>query len=215
MPVSEKSGTEEKSVEVKSAPQANVDNTGKPETAISPAPVPTAVPSAEKKDEKKDGFVLGGHIFMALQNWSRVGATDDSKIGYGLGGTVGLGYRFDDSRFLVGPQFWYNKWEQNYSKKSQSITSSVYVAMKDVGFALLADFDDVFLEIGGGSSGISSAMTVNGQEIAYAYSGDSYTYTAVNLGLKMNPFVLGIGLKNYSGYAKYANHFNFMLGLGF
>lgn len=173
-------------------------------------------PAAEKKDDSKtDGLAFGGHGVLAFQNWSRVGMKSDSKIGYGMGGSLGIGYHFGDTKFLVGPQLWYNKWQQNYSTKSQSATSSVYVAMSDAGLAFMADFDDVFIEIGGGSAGIKSAMTVNGKEIAYAYDGESFSYTALNLGVKMKPFLVGIGLKNYSGLAKYANHINFMFGLGF
>lgn len=190
-----------------------------PVAQVQAAPVvpaaPAVVAQTKEKPEVKEGFAFGGQLFLALQNWSRVGDKSDSKMGMGIGGSLGIGYQFDDMKFLIGPQFWYNSWEADYSQKSQSATDSVYVKMSDVGMALMTYFDEFFLEIGAGKSTISSAMVVNGQEIAYSYDGDQFNYTSVSLGMKYELFMFGIGMKNYDGLAKYADHFNFMIGLGF
>jgi hypothetical protein len=187
------------------------------EALATPAQPPAKAPQDEKKEEpkKKDGLAFGGNLLLAIENWSHVGADSDSKIGFGLGGTIGIGYQFGDMKILVGPDLWYNRWTQNYSNKSQSATSSVYVALSDAGVALTTYFDDFFLALGTGSANISSGMTVNGKEIAYAYDGTSYNYTTVSLGMKMNAFLLGLTFRNYSDLASNANHVGIMFGLGF
>lgn len=202
--------------EVKPAAPADPPVTQASDPVAPPVPAAPAVAAqAKEKPEVKEGFAFGGQLFLALQNWSRVGDKSDSKMGMGIGGSLGIGYQFDDMKFLIGPQFWYNSWEADYSQKSQSATDSVYVKMSDVGMALMTYFDDFFLEIGAGKSTISSAMVVNGQEIAYSYDGKQFNYTSVSLGMKYELFMFGIGMKNYDGLAKYADHFNFMIGLGF
>jgi len=190
-----------------------------PATKITETPenTKTASPQAATKPaaEKEDGWALGGQVFVALQNWTRVGTSSDPKMGFGIGGTLGVGYQFSDMKFFIGPEIWYNKWSADYSQKSQSITDSVYVAMNDVGLSLVTFFDDFFLEISAGNSTLSSAMIVYGTEIPYNFDATKYTYTSVSLGMKIDFIIFGIGVKNYGGYAKYADHINLMLGLGF
>jgi hypothetical protein len=69
-------------------------------------------------------FAYGGDVYFALQNWSKVGMSNDSKMGYGFGGSYGLGVQVDDMKILIGPHLGYSSWSADYSSKSNSVTCS-------------------------------------------------------------------------------------------
>lgn len=175
---------------------------------ISPEPAPAA-PANESL------LIFGGSVYFALENWSRVGDSGDSKMGFGFGGEFGLGAKIDEMKVLVGPHLSLNRWSADYSQKYQSVTDSVYVEMMDLGLMLMTDFGDMYLNIGAGKSTISSGMIVGGRDIKYGYSGESYSYTHFSIGTNWDRTLLGVGVVNYSGYAKYADRVEFILGYGF
>ncbi|MCM2334682.1 MAG: hypothetical protein NDI82_12140, partial [Anaeromyxobacteraceae bacterium] len=179
-----------------------------------PDPAPAATPAAAPpKAAGGISLAFGGDVYVGFQNWSRVGTSDDAKLGFGLGGALLMGIRIDDMRVLVGPHFGFSRWSADYSNKAQSATDSVYVEMKDTGLLFKAHFEDVFLQLGGGSSTIGSGMMVGGQDIKYPYDGDRYPYRLVGLGAQWDLGVVGINAVSYSGYAKYSNRFEVFFGL--
>ncbi|OFZ21483.1 MAG: hypothetical protein A2X94_08215 [Bdellovibrionales bacterium GWB1_55_8] len=204
--------------EVDSATPEAAASPSVPETAAIPAlaPAPTDTPpSSPVTQETRDGLALGGQIFLSIQNWSKVGMAGDAKLGIGVGGSLGLGFRLGDMKVTVGPALWTNSWSADYSSKAQSATSRVYVTMNDAGISLVSYLDDMFIELGTGNSTIKSGMMVSGEDIPYPYDGTSYSYKCFGIGFKNESFLVGLGIKNYDGYAKAANHANFMIGLGF
>jgi len=160
-------------------------------------------------------FAYGGDAYFALQNWSKVGMADDSKMGFGFGGSIGVGAQVDDMKILIGPHLGYSRWSADYSHKPNSATDSVYVEMADVGLQFTAIFDDIVMAVGKGNSTISSGYIVNGRDIRYNYDGQSYPYSTVSIGFKMDMFLLSIGVVNYQGYAKDASRTDFRLGVMF
>lgn len=160
-------------------------------------------------------LAYGGDAYFALQNWSKVGMADDSKMGFGFGGSIGIGAQVDDMKILIGPHLGFSRWSADYSNKPNSATDSVYVEMADAGLQFTAIFDDIVMAVGKGSSTISSGYIVNGRDIRYNYDGDSYPYSTVSIGFKMDMFLFSIGVVNYEGYARDASRTDFRLGLAF
>ncbi len=160
-------------------------------------------------------FAVGGDAYFALQNWPDVGMPDDTKLGYGFGGSIGVGVQIDEMKFLVGPHIGISEWTADYSHKPNSITDSVYVSMADMGMQVTMEFDDVIISMGSGSSTISSGYKVNGVDYKYAYNDESYPYSTVFLGFKSDIWMLGVGMVNYKGYAKDASRVDFRLGVTF
>lgn len=160
-------------------------------------------------------FAYGGDAYLALQNWSKVGMADDSKMGFGFGGSIGIGAQVDDMKILIGPHLGYSRWSADYSHKPNSATDSVYVEMADTGLQFTAIFDDIVMAVGKGNSTISSGYIVNGRDIRYNYDGKSYPYSTVSIGFKMDMFLFSIGVVNYEGYARDASRTDFRLGMMF
>jgi hypothetical protein len=181
-----------------------------PESPAAPVPAPAAAPRAAAKGIS---LAFGGDLYVGLQNWSKVGASGDTKLGFGLGGALLVGMRIDEMRVLVGPHFAVSRWSADYSHKPQSATDSVYVEMMDTGLLFKASFDDLFIQLGSGSAGIGSGMVVGGQTIKYPYDGDRYTYRMVGLGAQWGLWMVGINAVSYSGYARYCNRAELIFGL--
>ncbi len=183
-------------------------------TTANPPTPPVAAPASPETPEKaKSPVILGGALTIGLQNWSRVGSGDDSKMGFGLGGDFLIGTQIDETtKLLVGPHFSFNQWSADYSNKPNSVTDRVYVNMNDMGLNLWFDFGDMFLILGTGSSQLESAMVVNGVEIPYNFSGTEYGYKSFSLGFRSNSLFFSIGGVQYDGYAKYADRVEFNLG---
>ena len=138
-----------------------------------------------------------------------VGTTSDSAAS-----DPSIGISIDESmKVIVGPRIAYSMWSADYSDKPQSATQSVYVHMQDAGIGVHAEFDDMWLQFGTGTSEITSGMMVGGNDIQYGFSGDQYTYYNVGLGYKSGIFSLGIGFTSYTDYAQYCDHMSFILGL--
>ena len=158
---------------------------------------------------------FGGELHVGLQVWSKVGAESDPKVGFGLGGIVGVGIAFDSTdKFIIGPVYGMSRWSADYSDKPQSATSSVYVEMSEPGAGFMAIFDDVYITVATGKATIGSGMMVSGKDIKYPYDGDQYTFYQVGLGYKMGIFLVGVGFTSYTGYANYCDHLEIRLGMG-
>jgi hypothetical protein len=167
------------------------------------------------QSEAQIKFAMGGKLAIEPQYWSKVGTSDDPKFGIGLGGTLGVGLAIDSSmKVIVGPRIAYSMWSADYSNKDQSATQSVYANMADVGAGVVADFDDMWLQFGTGTSEITSGMMVDGKDIKYPYDGQRYQYYNVGLGFKSGMFHFGIGYTSYTDYAQYCDHVGFVMGIG-
>jgi hypothetical protein len=159
---------------------------------------------------------FGGTLYLAPQYWSKIGVKDDPKFGIGFGALGGIGIAIDQTdKMVFGPHVAVSRWNADYSGKANSATSSVYVEMTELGAGMLAVFDDIYLTAAMGRAVIGSGMTVDGKEIKYEYDGDKYTYYHVGLGYKMDLLMFGLGFVSYSGYARYCNHAEFRVGIGF
>lgn len=159
-------------------------------------------------------LAYGGDAYLALQNWSNVGMSDDSKMGFGFGGSIGLGAQVDDMKILVGPHLGYSRWSADYSNKPNSATDSVYVEMADAGLQFTAIFGDIFMALVKGESTISHAYVINGVDYKYSVDGKSYPYSMVSIGFKMDMFLFSIGSVSYDGLSA-ANRTDFKLGVMF
>ena len=203
--------------ELSGAPAAQAPTTI-PEQPVVPsqAPIPA---STSAPVTSKNGLAFGGNLFLALQHWSNIGSgvgqSGDSKIGVGLGGTFGIGFRLDDIKVTAGPSLWSNTWSASATNTRTNVTSSVYLTMQDAGVALMAFFDDMYFEIGTGNSTVSAGARVGNQETSTTYNKQSFSYKTFSIGAKTGIWLFGLGVKNYDGYARNANHANFMLGIGF
>jgi len=89
------------------------------------------IASAQEVADQGVKFAYGGDAYLALQNWPKVGMADDSKMGFGFGGSIGIGAQVDDMKILIGPHLGYSRWSADYSHKPNSATDSVYVEMAD------------------------------------------------------------------------------------
>ncbi|MBA7503907.1 hypothetical protein ES706_02530 [subsurface metagenome] len=154
---------------------------------------------AEKAPVKQSGvkFALGLDAYIAPQWWSKIGDPDDPKFGLGFGGTLGVGIKIDDWKFIVGPHVGFSRWQANYSNKPYSVTESVHQEMMDVGVEFIVDFGDMFCSCGLGTSEITSGMMVQGTDIKYPYSGDKYAYTNVAVGFKSGALAFSLGYVSY------------------
>lgn len=177
--------------------------------------VATAQDASSSAPDEGVKFAYGGDAYIALQNWPDVGMKDDPKMGFGFGANIGVGAQIDDMKILVGPHLGYSRWSADYSNKPNSATDSVYVEMADAGLQFTAIFDDIVMAVGKGESTISSGYITNGVDIRYGYDGNSYPYSTVSIGLKMDMFLFSIGVVNYQGYAQAASRTDFRLGVMF
>lgn len=160
---------------------------------------------------------FSGNLYFALQNWTNVGDGTDTKIGIGLGGTIGLRLSLDSSMtVVVGPHFAYNAWGADYSEKANSYTESVTLNMQDVGLELALIWDDIGVFIGAGESKMEHFMTLkDGQKVPYyGLDGRSANYTTAGLTFAMPPFLLGIDVHSYADFAKDASRVEFRVGVG-
>lgn len=168
-----------------------------------------------KKSNQESSVLLGGLAYFGLQNWSRVGSTGDSKMGFGFGGDLLAGAKIDETlKVYAGPHIGLNRWSADYSGKAYSATDSVYVNMNDMGVVMLMDFNDTYFHLGAGSSTISSAMVVGGKEIEYNYSGRSYDYKSFGIGIRYESMLLGLSGVQYDGFASAADRVEFNFGWG-
>ena len=203
--------------ELSGAPAAQVPTTTPEQPAVpSQASIPASTPASVAS---KNGLAFGGNLFLALQHWSNIGSgvgqSADSKMGLGLGGTFGLGFRLDDMKVTVGPSLWSNTWSASARNTKTNVISTVYLTMEDAGLSLMTFFDDMYIELGTGNSTVSAGVRVGNQEVSGTYDKQSFSYKTFSIGIKTGIWMFGLGVKNYDGYARGANHANFMLGLGF
>ncbi|HCA79066.1 MAG TPA: hypothetical protein DEP53_04960 [Bacteroidetes bacterium] len=159
---------------------------------------------------------FSGNLYVALENWSKVGDGSDSKIGIGLGGMIGLALNFDSTMtFAAGPHFSYNSWTADYSKKPQSFTESVVLNMQDTGIEFSLVFDDIGLFLGTGKSKMEHYMTLTtGTKVPYyGLDGKTTNYTSVGFTFALSPFFIGAGYTSYADFAKDASRAEVRLGL--
>lgn len=204
--------------ELSSAPAAPAVTAPAPEqpVVLAQAPAPGSTPAPITP---KNGLAFGGNLFLALQNWSNIvpdmGQSGDSKIGFGLGGTFGIGFRLDSMKVVAGPALWSNTWSASATNTKTNVTSNVHLTMTDAGVSLMSFFDDMYLELGTGNSTVSAGARVGNQETSVTYDKQSFSYKTFSIGFKSDAWMFGLGIKNYDGTARIANHANFMVGLGF
>lgn len=181
-------------------------------------PKDEAVISSKDKNWLK--LKLVGNLYIAPENWSKVGMSDDSKIGLGLGGMLGLGLKIDDMIIGVGPHIGINRWEANYSKKAQSATSSVFYELMDTGiegvFVMNFGKSKMAIILGKGKTDISSGYVVGGQTIPYPET-DNKTedYTNVGIAFYLGKIQIAPNYVSYTGVIKDAERLEIRLGFAF
>jgi hypothetical protein len=162
------------------------------------------------------GLGVSGNLYIALQGWSKVGDGSDSKIGFGVGGMIGLELGIDSSMtFAVGPHFSYNAWSADYSNKPQSFTESVTLNMQDTGLELSLIIDDFGVYLGAGKSKMEHFMTLKtGTKVPYyGLDGKTTDYTNAGFTIGLSHIFFGAGYTSYAGFAKDASRFELRLGL--
>ncbi len=160
---------------------------------------------------------FSGNLYVALENWSKVGDGSDSKIGMGVGGMIGLALNFDSTMtFAAGPHFSYNSWTADYSKKPQSFTETVVLNMQDTGieFSLVSDGIGVFLGIGKSKMEHYMTLTSGTKVPYYGLDGKTTDYKSVGFTFALSPFFIGAGYTSYADFAKDASRVELRLGLG-
>ena len=157
------------------------------------------------------------NFYLALEIWPDVGADDDSKLGFGIGGTIGVAFVVNDTRLVVGPHFGYNLWTANYSSKPNSYTQSVTFGMADVGAELEFTMDNLVLYLGKGTSTMAGSMLLDdGTTFRYpGLDGEQFSYNTVGVGYVSKRFTLGMLHTSYPGAAKDASRLEVRLALGF
>ena len=164
-------------------------------------------------------FALGYNLYLSPQLWPEVGAEDDPKFGFGVGGMIGVAWIWGDMKIVAGPHMSYNMWTADYSDKPASATQSVSFGMADVGAELLFHFDESMgLWMGAGTSTMDASMLLDNGD-TYYYPGlhqASFPYKSVGVSFKFaKKFRFGIGVTQYEGAAEDATRAEFRLGLGY
>ncbi len=172
------------------------------------------------KNESSIKLKIVGNLYVAPENWSKVGDGKDSKFGVGLGGMVGLGLRIDDLVFGVGPHMGINRWEANYSQKSQSATSSVYYELVDTGvegdFYMMMGKSKLSIILGKGETEISGGYVVDGKTIMYPDTNKAKeSYNNVGIGFYLGKIQISPTYVSYTGVAKAAERLEIRIGLAF
>lgn len=177
----------------------------------------------EKSNQESNALIklkMVGNLYIAPENWSKVGMSDDSKFGLGLGCMIGLGLKIDDMVVGVGPHIGINRWEADYSKKAQSATSSVFYELTDTGiegvFSMMFGKSKMAIILGKGKTNISSGYVVNGQTIPYPDT-DKKTenYTNVGIAFYLGKFQIAPNYVRYTGVIKDAERLEIRLGFAF
>lgn len=160
---------------------------------------------------------LTGNFYAAFENWPDVGAEDDPKFGFGLGGMFGAAFIVDDMRLAIGPHMGYNIWTADYSQKPSSATQSVTIAMADLGWEMQMAFDDLAIYLGKGTATMEAYMVLdNGDEVAYpGLDGEEFGYQTVGIGFKMRRVTLGIAHTSYDDNAVDASRLEIRFSIGF
>ena len=176
--------------------------------------------SSESKAESTIKLKIVGNLYVAPENWSKVGDGKDSKIGYGLGGMVGIGLKIDDLVVGVGPHMGINRWEADYSTKTNSATSSVYYELVDTGiegvFYMNMGKSKFAIILGTGETEISGGYVVNGQTIMYPDTNKAKeSYKNVGIGFYFGKVQISPTYVTYTGVAKAAERLEIRIGIAF
>lgn len=113
-------------------------------------------------------FSMRGGIFIGLQSWSKLGQGSaygtlepDSKIGFGVNGTIAGGVDLEDGFWVGGgPHLGGNFWTK--SAKVGGYTARSTINVLDYGLDGVFGMDDMFLVLGFGGSGVSVTASVGG-----------------------------------------------------
>jgi hypothetical protein len=176
--------------------------------------------SADQTSSSGIKLKIIGNLYVAPENWSKVGDANDSKFGVGLGGMIGLGLKIDDLVFGVGPHMGINRWEANYSNKSVSATTSVYYELVDTGiegvFYMKMGKSKFAIFLGKGETEISGGYVVNGQTIMYPDTNKAKeSYNNVGIGFYIGKILISPSYVTYTGVAKAAERLEIRIGLAF
>jgi hypothetical protein len=179
------------------------------------APVPETqgafVPGPAPKKQGV-GFGLRGGLFANLEIWDQLQGDPDSKIGFGLNGTLAAGINIDNDMYIgVGPLFGVNFWSQ--SQKIDKIETSTTWNVMDVGGNLVFGFDDMYIMMGAGSATVSLTATA-GSDSKTVEMPESAPYKRVSLGWG-DGIGFGISYVSYSDWAQPLSRFEINVGWSF
>ena len=138
-------------------------------------------------------FSMAGLFLGSLGNWNDL-KTDESKLGFGVGGDLYAGIILDDMYIGVGPHFGYNFW--SFSKSVSGITASATTSVGDFGFGLGAAWEGFYLTLGKGSGNVSVTAEAGGESQTVDMP-EGIGYTRIGFGW-FDGFALGVALMNYS-----------------
>ncbi len=169
---------------------------------------------ATEPELKKEGvsFGLAAGIWANLGLWDQLKGNPDSRLGFGLMGTLLAGIAIDDEMFIgVGPHFGGNFWSQSKQIAGYNTTATINVA--DVGPNFGFAFDGMYAVIGFGSGSVSVTATVGGSsETVKIPNTASYSRIMIGFG---SGFSYGISYVSYSGWAKHLSRGEINLGYTF
>jgi hypothetical protein len=176
--------------------------------------------NTQPKEESSIKLKIVGNLYVALENWSKVGDGKDAKIGYGLGGMVGIGLKIDDLVIGVGPHMGINRWDADYSSKTNSATSSVYYELMDTGiegvFYMNMGKSKCAIIMGAGETEINGGYVVNGQTIMYPNTNKAKeSYKNVGIGFYFGKVQISPTYVTYTGVAKAAERLEIRIGIAF
>lgn len=170
-------------------------------------------PTPELK-QKKEGvsFGLAAGIWANLGLWDQLKGEPDSRLGFGIMGTLLAGIAIDDEMFIgAGPHFGGSFWSQN--KKVLGYNTSTSINITDIGPNIGFAFDGMYAIVGFGSASVGVTVKVdNLSETVEAPESVSYSRIMIGFG---SGFSYGLSYVSYSDWAKHLSRGEINLGYTF
>lgn len=171
--------------------------------------------SAENS-QPKTKIIFMGNFYLAPENWSKL-EPSDAKLGFGLGGMIGLGLKRENLMLGLGPHFGVNRWQTSFFT---SPVPNAFIDLYDMGiegvFSMLFDRNKISIIFGTGKAQFDSGYSSGGDpNINVGMSKAEEDYTNIGFGWGMGKLNIAPTWVMYSGVAKNVSRFEMRIGIAF